>query len=170
MSENAFQNLMPPQRGLLDKLLDYDVRFIVVGGYAVRSHGFFRDTRDLDILVDTDPKNADLILGALKTTFGSFDVPSVLEKLTKPGNKVSITGIDILTDLNGRLLDDYQKNIILVNSRGVHVPVIGLTDLIDSKQSELADCSDPDRVSSISKDLSEIKRIQRTENDADQPN
>ena len=36
----------------------HDVRFLIVGGYAVAVHGHPRYTKDLDVWVRVDPENA----------------------------------------------------------------------------------------------------------------
>lgn len=43
----------------------HDVRFLVVGGYALAAHGHPRYTKDLDVWVWLDPDNAQRILAAL---------------------------------------------------------------------------------------------------------
>lgn len=42
-----------------------DVRFLIVGGYAVAAHGHPRYTKDLDVWVRVDPDNARRIIDAL---------------------------------------------------------------------------------------------------------
>ena len=42
-----------------------DVRFLIVGGYAVAAHGHPRYTKDLDVWVRVDPENARRIVDAL---------------------------------------------------------------------------------------------------------
>ena len=41
------------------------VRYLVVGGYAVALHGYPRFTKDLDIWVDNSPENARAVVKAL---------------------------------------------------------------------------------------------------------
>ncbi len=43
--------------GLLAALEEADVRFVVIGGFAVGAHGYPRATKDLDIVPDPDPEN-----------------------------------------------------------------------------------------------------------------
>jgi len=42
-----------------------EVRFIVIGGFAVSAHGYLRGTKDLDIVPDPDPENLQRLAGAL---------------------------------------------------------------------------------------------------------
>src|SRR5207253_7370486 len=55
---------------LLRAFVAADVRFLIVGAYALALHGRPRATGDLDIWVDAIPSNADRILRALET-FGA---------------------------------------------------------------------------------------------------
>jgi len=42
----------------------HDVRYLVVGGYAVAAHGYPRFTQDLDVWVWLDEQNADRLISA----------------------------------------------------------------------------------------------------------
>lgn len=50
MSDPAFDQL-------LRRLVEADVKFVLVGGLAVNAWGVVRGTKDVDIVVDTDPEN-----------------------------------------------------------------------------------------------------------------
>lgn len=81
-----------------------DVRFLVVGAYALALHGRPRATGDLDVWVDATPDNARRIVDAL----GAFGAPlsQVSEAdFARPGVVYQIgvapRRIDILTELTG---------------------------------------------------------------------
>jgi hypothetical protein len=44
--------------GILSALQVAQVRYVIAGGFAVNLHGFLRFTKDLDLLVDLEPANA----------------------------------------------------------------------------------------------------------------
>lgn len=46
-------------------LVEREVRFLVVGGFALAAHGLPRTTNDLDIWIWTDASNAELLTAAL---------------------------------------------------------------------------------------------------------
>jgi hypothetical protein len=50
---------------ILRALGAHDVDFVVIGGVAVQAYGHPRTTRDLDVMVDTTPANAQRIADAL---------------------------------------------------------------------------------------------------------
>ncbi len=43
--------------GLCKALNAEDVRYVLIGGFAVILHGFVRATKDVDLLVDASPEN-----------------------------------------------------------------------------------------------------------------
>jgi hypothetical protein len=55
--------------GLLAALDAADVRFVVIGGFAVGAHGYPRATKDLDIVPDPGPDN----LGRLAAVLADLD-------------------------------------------------------------------------------------------------
>jgi hypothetical protein len=89
---------------LLRAFAGADVRFMIVGAYALAVHGRPRATGDLDIWIDATPENAPRVMQAL-TTFGAplgeiteadFARPGVVYQMGVPPGR-----IDILTELTG---------------------------------------------------------------------
>ncbi|MEY2973779.1 MAG: hypothetical protein RIR49_199 [Actinomycetota bacterium] len=61
----------------------HDVRYMIVGGYALAAHGLPRATGDLDAWIWTDGANARRLLTALdEFGFGGFGIE--LDDLTSP--------------------------------------------------------------------------------------
>ena len=63
----------------LKLLNDYDVDYMLVGGYAVSIYGYPRYTGDIDFWIDNSHENAERVVAALKA-FG-FDVPGLTARL-----------------------------------------------------------------------------------------
>lgn len=61
-------------RELLERLVDAEVRFILVGGLAVNAWGYLRATRDLDLVPDPDPDNLKRLDSLLRELGGKVDV------------------------------------------------------------------------------------------------
>jgi hypothetical protein len=89
---------------LLRAFIAADVRFLVVGAYALALHGRPRGTGDLDVWVDATPENAGRVMRAL-TVFGApmqdlteadFARPGVTYQMGVPPGR-----IDLLTELSG---------------------------------------------------------------------
>ena len=94
---------------LLRAFIAADVRFLVVGAYALAHHGRPRATGDLDVWVDATPANAPRVMRAL-AAFGAptsditerdFAVPGVVFQMGVPPGR-----IDVVTELTGLSFDE----------------------------------------------------------------
>ena len=56
----------PHYRELLQLLNEFDVEYLIVGGFAVMKYGEPRYTKDLDVWVHNSPQNSLRLIGALK--------------------------------------------------------------------------------------------------------
>lgn len=96
-------------------LNDNQVKYLIVGGYAVAVHGHPRYTKDLDIWVEMTPENADKLMTALSQFgFGSlglssqdFQTPDQIIQLGYPPNRIDLIttpdGVDFETCYNSKL-------------------------------------------------------------------
>src|SRR5437762_6789739 len=94
---------------LLRAFIAADVRFLIVGAYALALHGRPRATGDLDVWVEASPENAPRTLQAL----GAFGAPLAdlsESDFTRPGVTYQIGvppgRIDILTELTGLTFEE----------------------------------------------------------------
>jgi len=120
----------------LRQLNAHNVRYLVVGGYAVAVHGFPRYTGDLDIFVDATPDNATALVAAYRA-FG-FDPPELKPELfTTPGNVVRLgvepVRLEVLTSISGVAFPDAYPRRIEVSTDGLLVPFISYDDLLNNK-------------------------------------
>lgn len=124
-------------RDILHALSDENVRFILVGAYALAAHGYPRATMDIDIWVMPSPENAEAVLRALRR-FGS-----PLHNLTQ--NDLEVDGtifqigiaprrIDIITEATGLKFEQAYQNSVLVNIDGIDVHIPSIDDLIINKK------------------------------------
>jgi hypothetical protein len=58
----------PRYRELLQLLNEFDVEYLIVGGFAVMKYGEPRYTKDLDVWVHNSPQNSLRVVGALTKT------------------------------------------------------------------------------------------------------
>lgn len=125
-------------REFIGCLVARDVRFLVVGGYAVAAHGHPRYTGDLDIWVWTSPSNAAARLGAL-TDFRFAAVGLVAADVTEPGRVVQLgyppVRVDLLTSIDGVEFEECFDRRVEVGLDGLPVPFIALDDLRRNKAS-----------------------------------
>jgi hypothetical protein len=127
-----------------------DVRFLVVGAYALAVHGRPRGTGDLDVWVDATPDNARRVMRAL-AAFGAplsgvdendFTRPGVVYQMGVPPGR-----IDILTDLTGISFGEAWPARIRHPFGDIEVDFIGLAAFVRNKRAtgrtkDLADIED----------------------------
>ena len=73
----AMIQLPPDFKDFLRLLKEHEVRYLLIGGYAVSYYGYIRATGDMDIWIAIHPDNAHKIVAVLKV-FG-FDHPELNE-------------------------------------------------------------------------------------------
>jgi predicted nucleotidyltransferase len=113
-----------------------EVRYLVIGGYAVSFHDRPRTTKDLDLLIDPDPGNIENACRAL----AEFGAPaSVVGDLRSAGvDEVIWMGnpplrIDLLKSAPGVELAAFERALV-VPIQGIGMRMIALDDLILSKR------------------------------------
>ena len=131
--------MYPDFKELLSVLNEHRVKYLVVGAYAVSIHAQPRATKDLDILIKADPKNARKVFKGL----AEFGAP--LEGLTAadfaergPFFRMSRepVGVDILTQIRGVDFDAAWKRRVetVINpATGLNANFISAHDLVAAK-------------------------------------
>jgi hypothetical protein len=114
-----------------------DVRFLIVGGYAVAAYGHPRFTKDLGVWVWVDERNADRLVsaledfgfGALGLTRADFLEEDTVVQLGYPPKR-----IDILTQVDGVEFDACWERRVEIEVVGMRVPFISADDLLANKR------------------------------------
>ena len=121
---------------LLLELCEAEVRFLVVGAYALAVHGRPRATGDIDIWVECSPDNAKRVYRALQA-FGAPLQELQVEDLFTPDTVFQMglppRRIDILTSISGVDFTEAWPNRTEAAFGSVTVPVLGADDLIRNK-------------------------------------
>jgi hypothetical protein len=137
---------------LLRAFIAADVRFLVVGAYALAVHGRPRATGDLDVWVEATPGNATRVMTAL-AAFGApmadisaddFSRAGVTYQMGLPPGR-----IDILTELTGLSFGEAWPDRIRRPFGEVDVDFIGRASFIRNK-----------RATGRSKDLGDIEGME----------
>jgi len=130
--------VLPPDfKEFLSLLKDKNIRYLLIGGYAVGYHGYPRSTNDMDIWIAFDSKTAKQMVLALKE-FG-FDSPQLSEELFLKEKNIVRMGIapiriEILTTISGVSFDECFKQRIVDEIDGVEVNIISLNHLKINKK------------------------------------
>lgn len=138
--------LPKPFKEFIELLEKNQVRYLVVGGYAVSVHSYPRYTGDLDIFIAIEPSNS---CGVLKTfrEFGFTD-PEISENdFLEADSIVEIDReplkIQVMNEISGVSFEEAEATRMLVPVDGIDVPFISLEMLIKNK---LSTTRDKDRV------------------------
>ncbi len=136
----------------IQSLNDHNVRYLIIGGYAVAFHGHPRYTKDLDICIELGQENAANILkalahfgfGSLGLTEDDFLEPDQIVQLGFPPSR-----IDILTTLEGVDFDECFASKIVTTIDNIQMNFIDLENLKKNKKAtgRLQDLADLENLS-----------------------
>lgn len=122
---------------LLRIMNDNEVRYLVVGGYAVLQYTEPRFTKDLDLVIATDAENAAAVYEALKE-FGAPLAGLTENDFTDEGSFYQMGNppvrVDILMGIPGIRFQDAWPRRNLVDFDDLTVPFMSREDLIASKK------------------------------------
>ncbi len=142
---------------LLENLIKADVKFIIIGGFAVNYYGYSRTTGDLDLWIKPDNKNRDKLAGVLeKSGFNKKDLKIIRQTNFEQVFVFHIWEkpfqIDFLTRVSGVDFNRADKAKIIVSIQGLDLPMISFEHLILSKMTtnRLRDKADIEELQKIS--------------------
>lgn len=134
----------------------HDVRYLIVGGYALAFHGAPRFTGDLDLWVALGSGNAKRIVAALdEFGFGSLGLTE--EDFQRPENVVQLgvqpVRIDLLTSISGVTWDQAYRNRIEGSYGDVPAFFIGIREFKANKKAtgRRQDLADIDSIDALTK-------------------
>ena len=137
---------------LLRAFIAADVRFLIVGAYALALHGRPRATGDLDVWVEATPENAVCVMRAL-AAFGAPLAELSVDDFSREGVTYQIGvppgRIDILTELTGLAFADAWADRVQRPFGEVEVDFIGRASFIRNK-----------RATGRTKDLADIEGME----------
>jgi hypothetical protein len=122
---------------LLRAFIDRNVRFLIVGAYALAVHGRPRATGDLEVWVDPTPGNAAKVMQALEqfgaplgqVTVDDFSRPGIVFQMGLPPVR-----IDVLTELSGLTFAEAWPGRITASFGPLTVDVLGREAFIKNKR------------------------------------
>lgn len=121
----------------LKSLNSAGVRYLIVGGYALAYHAVPRFTKDLDVLVEPTPANAEAVLNALKD-FGFASLNLETEDFSTPGKIVQIgyppNRIDLINSADGVDFKSAWRRRVRARFGSVSTQYLSMRDLMASKK------------------------------------
>ena len=123
-------------RELLKIFKKHNIRYLVVGGYAVMKYSEPRFTKDLDVLIATDQENANSVYAALKE-FGAPLANLTPDDFTHKDYFYQMgippLRIDIMMSIPGIGFEEAWKNREVFELDDLKIPFISRSDLIRAK-------------------------------------
>jgi hypothetical protein len=121
----------------LKLLNEHDVKYLLVGGWAVGYYGYVRATADMDVWVASERDNAERLVQALRE-FG-FDVAELNAELFLVENRVIRMGvppirIEVLTSISGVEFEQCYAERVVERWDEIEVSIISLPRLKQNKQ------------------------------------
>ena len=122
---------------ILQILLNNDVKFLVIGAYAMGAYGYPRATGDFDIWVEASAENSKKIYKSF-SEFGTplFDISR--ETFAKKGIYFQIgvapRRIDVITHIDGVIFEEAYKTKKIINIENLQLPFLSKENLIKNKE------------------------------------
>lgn len=143
----------PDLKELLNLFKKHNVKYLVVGGYAVMRYTEPRFTKDLDLLISVEIKNATAVYNALKEfgaplsglTVKDFSQEGYFYQMGHPPMRV-----DIMMSIPGVKFDDAWSQHERLTIDGIEINFISKEDLIASK-----------KASGRSQDLIDVENLEK---------
>jgi hypothetical protein len=137
---------------LLRAFSDHDVRYLIVGAYALGVHGRPRATGDLDVWIEATPENAPRVIAGLQAfgaplsgvTADDFSRPGIVFQIGLPPRR-----IDVLTALTGLMFAEAWPRRARTTFGPLDVDVIGREDFVANK-----------RATGRAKDLGDVESLE----------
>lgn len=127
----------PDFKEFIQSLNDNQVKYLIIGGYAVAFHGHPRYTKDLDVWIELSKENADRLIAALDDFgFGSLGLQA--SDFLEPNQVIQLgyppSRINILMTPKGINFDSCFERRVEVETDGVNFAFIDLEDLLENKK------------------------------------
>lgn len=140
-------------REFIESLNSNNVKYLIVGGYAVGLHDYPRYTKDLAIWLLVSEENADHIINALEQ-FGLSNIGLKKEDFLKTDEFIQIgyppNRIDLFLSCDGVDFNTCYKSRLEIITDGLKINFIDLENLIKNKKTSgrLQDLADVDNLQS----------------------
>jgi hypothetical protein len=120
-------NLHKDLKELVELLNAHDVRFLIVGAFAVAYHGYPRYTSDIDLFIERSSENAERLLAAIQQ-FGFGEIGLTKEDFLQEDQIIQLgvapNRIDIMTFISGVSFAEAWSTRQIGELGGLSVPFI----------------------------------------------
>ena len=134
----------------------HNVKYVLVGGWAVIFEGYSRTTGDMDFLIEAEETNAEKIMKVIQEFMGS-SIGFVKDDFLKEDNVIMLGRppfrIDILTAISGVSFVEAYNTSKIYSDEGIEIRCIHINELINNKKAtgRLKDLADAEMLEKILK-------------------
>jgi len=122
---------------LLQRFQEESVRYVLVGGQAVRLNGFLRNTEDIDILLPHSVENGQRVIRALSFLRSAADLDAQwFASSTDEPENIRVADdllIDLLFAANGETFNSLQQHIKTLRIEGIDIQTLDIDGLLKTK-------------------------------------
>ena len=126
-----------PLLRLLERFQQEGVKYILVGGHAVRLNGFLRSTEDIDILLPASIENGRRVIAALDFLPGGAELrPEWFASSPDEPENIRVADdllIDLLFAANGETYDSLQAHVRTLTVDAVDIHTLDIEGLLKTK-------------------------------------
>ncbi len=117
-------------------LNEFNVKYVVIGGWAVNIHGYIRPTKDVDIMVERTKENVTKTLKALENLPWRIAGEIMPEEIiSKPFTIIGdYPRVDIITSSMGINYETIKDKILWTEVDNIKIPYADIDTLIKLKQ------------------------------------
>jgi len=131
---------------LLKRFAEEGVKYVLVGGHAVRLNGFVRSTEDIDILLPSSLDNGRKVIRALDFLPSSAELePAWFEVDPTAPDNIRVADallVDLLFAANGQTYESLQPHVRQLTVDNVPIATLDIEGLLKTK----TDFRDKDRI------------------------
>lgn len=127
--------LPPDFREFLRLLVAHEVRFLLVGGYAVNAFGYSRNTSAIDISIASGAENEELLISAVRefgfasATTALLQEPNAMLRLGVPPLRIEVPKM-----ISGVEFEDCWPRRVPLEAGDLTIPMISREDLKKNKR------------------------------------
>lgn len=151
---------------LLRDLMVAGVDYVIIGGKAMQAYDIDRLSRDLDVWVSCEPRNAERLFPVLAGRVSQAALPSSPAWLASPGRRVVLRGdggieeADVLTSIHDLDFASVLERSNRSRFEDLDVSVASVGDLARIKQLNISAGQQPSRQARDRADLVMLREIQ----------
>jgi hypothetical protein len=136
VKKNKHPKLEKDFRDFIELCNQHDIRYLVIGGFAVSVHGYPRGTKDLDICIEASEENAEKMLVVLRE-FGMGSLGLEKKDFLTKGFFTQLgyepVRIDIMNEIDGVSFEEAWQNRRSVHYEEQLIHFIGYHELLRMK-------------------------------------